>query len=181
MTTTRAASSRLRTPAMCAAAISPALWPIMAAGTIPHECQSLASATSIGEDSRLSVFSVRQLRLVFRERIAAQPKTSRRDAWIACSHSSMAARKTGSSRSSDIPISAHCEPWPEHRNTTFGVRCAARPRAIPERALPSMRSSSNRHNSLATGGRQGESFLQMAPSAGGRMANIIERDLASAS
>ncbi len=41
----RAASSRSKTPATCAAATSPMLCPTTAAGSTPHERQSAASAT----------------------------------------------------------------------------------------------------------------------------------------
>ena len=100
--TSASASSRRNTPARQAAVYSPMLWPISAAGAMPHDIHSCASAystmNSAGSCERRPLEALRG-RL---ERRPARAEEQRRGSRRACAgsssarHSSTRARKTGS-------------------------------------------------------------------------------------
>ncbi len=101
--TTCAAPSRVSTPAAYAAATSPTLCPITAAGSTPQERQSAVSATCTAHKAGwpTSIGRVAASRSV--RTSSSDQGTQRRSA---VSHSSIAARKTGSSpmRSRAMPV-----------------------------------------------------------------------------
>ena len=77
-TTMRAASSSEKTPATHAAAYSPKLCPITAAGSMPHERQSAASAYSIAKSAGCA-YSVRSVRSIVVRREDTSRKSGRED------------------------------------------------------------------------------------------------------
>nr|WP_267898739.1 hypothetical protein [Sorangium cellulosum] len=141
--TSRTASSRLRTPATCAAATSPTLCPITASGVTPFEARSADSATWTPKIASCAT-SVRSRRAL----ASALVSSSRREKPACCltsaSHASSAARKTGSSPSSSRPMPIHCDPCPENTKTSR-VRAAwlARPCATPARGSPATNARSD--------------------------------------
>ena len=111
------------TPARTAAANSPTLWPISAAGWMPSDCNCRASAYSSAKvagcvtDGRLERRRRRPRTCAPAGRTAASPRS-------ACRHSSKAARNAGSCACSSRPMPAYCAPWPGNMKT--GARHPAR-------------------------------------------------------
>ncbi len=106
-----------------AAAYSPALWPIIAAGVIPHDSSSRPIATSVANSAGsatdgASSRTVASSRSPAGKRAASRstPPASRR----ASAQSSMTARYTGSSSYSWRPMAAYWAPPPGIMNTTLG-------------------------------------------------------------
>ena len=123
------ASSRLNTPPMQAAAISPTLCPIMAAGSTPQLGQQASQRELHAEDGRLAdarlqdaLIGGRIVQVVAEEQLREAVSVELAERLAA--HSSMAALKTGSLRYRPAPIRAYWAPWPVNRKATRAPVCA---------------------------------------------------------
>ena len=132
-------SSRSNSPATWAAAYSPTLWPMTAAGWTPHERHSAASATS-RENSAGCVNPVWWMRGSSPANMTSRSGRSKRSRRKA-SHRSSTSATTGSASYSSRPIPGYCEPCPVNSHTgragrvdstwsrTMWRPCSPRPRA----------------------------------------------------
>ena len=129
----RSASSRVNTPARHAATYSPRLWPIIAAGSMPHDIHNRASAYSTTNSAGCVmavcvICSSAAARFPIR-RIEDRAQIRRRDA--AAAPRNIRRPRGGSAprtRSSVRPMLTYCAPWPGNRNATpveLSLRVAA--------------------------------------------------------
>ena len=116
----RAASVRVRAPAMCAAAISPWEWPMTVSGVMPWACQRRASDTMIANRVGWTT-SVRVHSGLSGGWCRMWVRVWSRCGARACSHWCIAAANTGESFISARPIPGHCDPWPGKTNTVLPV------------------------------------------------------------
>ncbi len=102
-TTSRVASSSVKMPATCAAAISPTECPMTTSGVTPHEANRRASATSNAKMAgwAYSVSSMRGSPLT---------TTSRTGSGSNASTSRQAASNSGNAAASAVPMPGRCEP-----------------------------------------------------------------------
>ena len=121
--TSVSASSRLKTPARCAAVYSPMLWPIIAAGSMPHDIHSLACAYWIVS----SAGSASEGRSSWRAAAASSPGAGNSSGLISgmprrariSRHPSTAALNAGSSRYRSAPMVGYCAPPPANMKATL--------------------------------------------------------------
>jgi hypothetical protein len=123
--TRRAASASGITPATTAAANSPTLWPIIAAGVAPRASHDWANATSTQNVAGcVTAVSRNASALPLNTRCARSNSSPQ-----AATASSNAARNTGSWACRARPMPAYCAPWPGNSHTSGGriaptIRCA---------------------------------------------------------
>ncbi len=147
--TTFAAVSRVRAPAMQAAAISPCEWPTTAAGSTPWACHSRASDTITANSNGWTTSGRSYASSGPAPRSVASRSQSVYGA-SAVAHCSIDAAKTSERSSRSRAMPSHCEPWPGKTSTALrsaAVRggttsAAASPAASASRAAHSAARSS---------------------------------------
>ncbi|MBK3542071.1 hypothetical protein JHN56_03130 [Streptomyces sp. MBT60] len=110
--TIRHASSRVSTPATCAAAISPCEWPTTAAGRTPAASHIRASDTITANSAGWTTST--------RSRSSPRSTSDSRQSTYgsrARSHASTLRRNGSELSISSRPIPRHCDPWPGKTNT----------------------------------------------------------------
>ena len=123
-TMTFAACSKLRMPATQAAAISPTLWPMTAAGCTPQDFHSAASPICTAKIAGCEI-SVRSICEPPSGRDSSSMSENFAHGCIAASHASIISLNTGSCRMRSRPIPHHCVPCPLITNATR-VACSVR-------------------------------------------------------
>ena len=144
-TASRAASGSAQTPATAAAAYSPKLWPSNAAGVTPQPCHSRARAYSTANNAEWDSTG---------SSMAPAPSHSTGSSgWPRCgsssdTHSSSAARKSGSRSYSPAATPYRAEPWPGKRKATWGgavtAGCSGAARRSASASSPPVATSSTR-------------------------------------
>ncbi len=154
--TTFAASSRERAPETVAAAISPWLWPMTAAGRTPTDCQSAARETMTAQSadctattsSRDGTCSSSGPPPCSSPRVS--PRSSPRITSVtdqptwglrAASHSASRSANTVEDSRSSAAIPRHCEPCPGKTNATRPGSSGAVPVTVPAAGRPSARAA----------------------------------------